>query len=221
MTFRAKLVAFLIFIQAATAFAQTAFENTLKLYQSEIGQQAHIYSGKQYKGYSFRIQNNAHAYFLSADWQKGRLWYKGLEYTDLSLKLDLVKQKLILKDDYRMIELATDLIDKFEIEEITFLKVSDSEKDPFFYQVLAENDESKLLKLTRKIIQEDITRAVEGVKRSIETENQYFINKEGALIPINKKKEAVAILGKEYSKKDFRTRPDEYLIELFKNTVLQ
>jgi hypothetical protein len=221
MTFRAILVLSLIFLSAGKPLAQSAFENTLKLYQSEIGQKAQIYSGSQYKGYSFRIQNNAHAYFLSADWQKGKLWYNGLQYTDLLLKLDLVKQKLILKDDYRMIELASGMIDSFEINGNKFVILMTADKVSSFFEVLAKNGQTLLLKHYHKTIQEDITRAVEGVKRNISVENKYFLFKDDKLIALNKKKDAIAIFGKTFSKKDFKAKPDQHFIELFKTLILQ
>lgn len=220
MTFKARLVIFLLYLLTRTALAQSAFENTLKLYQSEVGQIAQIYSGKQYKGYSFRIENNAHAYFLTSGWHMGNLWYNGLQYVDLSLKFDLVKQKLILKDDYRMIELSSEFIDRFEIEGHNFIRLFGENKDPNLFEVLARKGQKQLLKQHRKTIQEDITRAVEGVKRNIMIQNEYFVY-DSNLISVNKKKEVTVVFGQGFSKKAFKANPDQYLVELFKNQSVQ
>lgn len=214
---RVFFVIILISVLRFESFSQTAFENTLSLYQSKTGDQLLPFTGKKFMDPNYRYEDDQHMFFQSEEWQNGTLWYNDLKYINLSLKLDLVNDELILKDNYKSIELPKNYVEGFTINQHTFQKVNLSEGNFIYLQILAKNDKKVLFKKEQKKIEEDISRAAEGVKRSIKIKTYYFLQTSEGIFPLKTKKDFTNRLSSSFSKKNFQEEREKYLIQLLNN----
>ena len=78
-----------------TLFRQKAISNLIQLYHTTIGLQAHLYNGPLYVPYP-RQFTEGHQFFEIDSFRTGTVFYDGLQYLNVSLKLDIIGDELVM-----------------------------------------------------------------------------------------------------------------------------
>ena len=170
--------------------------NTINKYHTEINYQSGLYNGNKYLSDKYFLQKNGHRFFISREALKGSVVYDGVLYSDIYLMHDEVSDELIFKDFSKKIQLINILVSEFTISDFGFVKIATDEPTlkEGFYQVLY-NGKYRVLKKEVKSILEDISSASDGIKRYVNTDYFYLIERDSRYYPIKKKKDLLRIEG--------------------------
>lgn len=180
-----KLIAVLLLASAIPARAQQVAGTGTEAaaYQEKIRSSGDLYYGTEHMGYSQRLQG--FAYFLSPDWQKGWVSYKGTIYTDVQMKYDLVADELVVlhPNNYFPVTLYSPSVDSFSLAGETFIYVGRSNmaglEKTGFYQKLVTGKLSILAKRSKFIEEKTGTE----VEKKIGVKDQFFaLSRGGASI---------------------------------------
>jgi hypothetical protein len=197
-----KLIAVLLLASASPAMAQQAagIGTEAAAYQEKIRSSGDLYYGIEHMGYSQRLQG--FAYFLSPDWQKGWVSYKGTVYPDVQMKYDLVADELVVlhPNNYFPVTLYSPSVDSFGIAGETFIysgkaNVPGIEK-PGFYQKLV-NGKLSILAKRSKIIEEKTGTEVE---KKVEVKDQFFALSRGTATLITSEESLLQYTGDQARK---------------------
>src|SRR5450631_4456178 len=71
-----------------------ALKNAQNYFQYTIGEDAHIFAGKEYLGYATYIKG--HPFFLTDQMQQCEIFYDGTLYENIPLLFDIVSQKIVM-----------------------------------------------------------------------------------------------------------------------------
>jgi hypothetical protein len=71
-----------------------ALKNVQNYFQNTIGEDAHIFTGKEYVGYASYIKG--HPFFLTDQMLQSEIFYDGTLYEDIPLLFDIVSQKIVI-----------------------------------------------------------------------------------------------------------------------------
>ena len=120
-----------------TGFLSAAAQAAVATYQQALPVEKEIYNGPEHIAYLPTIEGVA--YFDSKDWQTGTVVYDGIQYENLMLLYDLVKDKLVLKrHDGFGIEVRSEKVSHFTINNHHFIGVQETKGlKPGFYEQLA------------------------------------------------------------------------------------
>jgi hypothetical protein len=164
--------------EADSADYKMAVTRAERIYQQARGLQLALYNGPNHNGYPASIKGLA--YFISENWQKGNVFYDGMLYENVSLKFDLVTNEVIvLHPNGFQVILYTPKVQYFTLADQRFIYLVQSNSQPLvtgFYHELAKGPMTILVKRQERIIE-----SVNGliIEKSFETNNQYYIVKEG------------------------------------------
>ena len=82
------------FAQTSIPVDQSPAKNVIDYFQKEIGENAHLYTGKEYTSYSNGIKG--YAFYLTDQMQSGDIFYDGTLYSDVPLLYDIVRQEVVI-----------------------------------------------------------------------------------------------------------------------------
>lgn len=183
-----------------------------------MGKQLNIYNGSGYKFYT--QTDETHPYFFSDDWVMGKITYDTDYYTDIPLQYDLVTDKIISENPVNgaKMELASNKISQFEIEQHTFLKLSkDStfaeDMTSGFYELL-HNGHLKLYAQRKKDLQKRIKE--NKLIYDFDEKNKYFLFNGTSYVKVTGKKSVTRALG---SKKGLPKPPGKRMESTSTNKV--
>ncbi len=209
---------------ADTSFRQKAIENLINFYRTSTGLQAHLYNGPQYEPYTKPL-NSGHPFFISDSIQKGWVSYDGLEYPDVPMRYDLIRDELlILYPSGFPVSLIKQKTDSFAISGQRFIKLTNigysaSGDSAAYYHQLYSSPSISLLAKRIKNVQEMSGRS--EIERTVFSKNFYYIRKNGVFHPVRNKKLLLDIL------KDRKTETQQFIkknklrFKQFEKDVLQ
>lgn len=108
-----------VYFQAAIAQHQATFDK----FRQETGDYAALFQGKIERGYSSSEYAN-HPYWLDKSFHSGSVSYKGLLYSELSLRYDTYLHQLIVNTPVKKTNISIDMtaVDYFIINQIKFVR---------------------------------------------------------------------------------------------------
>jgi len=162
-------------------FYQKAISNTRSQFMKNIGANSYLYTGVAYERYWNRVKG--HPFFMTDQFQNGKLYYNGTLYQDVPLLYDMLRDEVVSKTFSKNtnLVLVSGKIRYFTIGNHSFVRVvQDSSNNTFvntgFYEKLYQGNASVLVKREYKI--ERSLKADEDTSKFTEYDH-YYIEKEG------------------------------------------
>lgn len=169
--------------------------NAGDVYNPFIEKQSRLYNGIEHQGYSFKIKG--HAYFLQKEMTKGTLVYDELEFTNVPIMYDLLKEQVIIQhnNNFSKVGLVSEKVKEFTLYNHHFIRlvidsISHSPLTTGFYDEVYKGRLNVLIRRTKWI--------EETVKDELEREfislDLFYIQKSGTYYPIRNYKGLMAVL---------------------------
>ncbi|MBO9200179.1 MULTISPECIES: hypothetical protein [Niastella] len=193
------------------------------VYNPFIEKQSRLYNGFEHLGYSSKIKG--HAYFLQRELSTGTLVYDGLEFANVSMLYDQLKDQVVIQhhNGFSKVGLISEKVQSFTLLDHHFilLKADSASGSPIitgFYDE-AYTGNTKVLVKRGKVIEETIKDEVE--REFIQT-NAVFIKQEGRFYYIKNYKTLLTVLKnkapqvKQYLRKNrikFRKNPENAIVK--------
>ncbi len=170
---------------------KSAFSHTLAVYYQQTGDQSAIFNGRLYTGYGFTFKEGI-PYFLSGEFRQESLVYDGIKFDDVPLLFDNLLEVVITKDQGYWVQLVNERVGSFNIANHHFIRIVVDSLDRSlsgtgYYEVLYQGH-SIVLKKSIKKIKEELS-STEGILRSIDQTNRFYIRMGKAYFPVRTKKE--------------------------------
>jgi hypothetical protein len=174
--------------------------NVTGMYDETVDNQSRLYNGSEHYGYSYKIKG--FAYFQDPGVQKGRIVYDELEYTDVPMWYDLVKDEVIIRhfNKYTRVALVSQKVKEFTILDHHFIRLvidslSGTPLTTGFYEQLY-NDKTQVLARHIKVINEVVK---DEVERDFSGHDWYYIKKGNSYYSVKNYKGLLGVF-KEQSK---------------------
>jgi len=179
-------------IDSAGKKSNQAPDSTINLYFTSVGETSGLYNGRVFYWYPLM---KGHAFYPSADWQKGSVLYDGTWYQNLFIMYDIYRDEIVLKHPNSIpIRLFSDRIQEFQLEDQHFTRLQpdkDNVLKDAFYQVLAIGKVTVFAARQKKIEENIVENTLE---RSFITVDQYYLLKDGRYHLILNQKQLLSIL---------------------------
>lgn len=99
------------------------------LYHQALGRNAPLYSGVEYVGHQVPMQG--HPFFLTREWQRGRILFDGILYQDVPMLYDVAADVLVIgyaeeTDPIVKLTLVPDKVTSFTLPQHRFVHLQDS-----------------------------------------------------------------------------------------------
>jgi hypothetical protein len=185
--------------------AGSLVQKTIDFYQAKTNIQPALYNGIEHSGYPDFYEGTA--YFGSAGWQKGDVFYDGVLYRGVNLKYDQVRDDLVVQhyDSVHAITAFGPRVRYFTLGDNKFIYLhTDAGAPSGFYQEL-QTGRAGLIARKTKIINENITSS--GVLRSFEATNNYYLIRQDYYYPLKNETSLFELLGDR--KKELKQRLKE------------
>jgi hypothetical protein len=193
------------------------------VYNPFIYKQSRLYNGIEHLGYSIRIKG--HAYFLQKELQSGRVVYDELEFVNVPMLYDLLKDQVIVQhsNGFSKLGLVSEKVKEFTLLNHHFIhlegdSLSSSPIITGFYDELYTGKLTVLAK-RMKIVDEQIK---DELEREFLQLNYFIIKKEGVYYAVKNYKGLLGILKdkapavKQYLRKNrikFRKGPENAIVK--------
>lgn len=191
-----------------TSHAQLSKADSLALHQSiyvarqkyneVIGGNSQVYNGPEYVSPVQQKKVIGDPYYFDFDWQQGSVHFSDHLYEHVSLRYDLLKDKLLVEfsQGYESIELITNRIKYFVIQDHTFVRLSPSADkstmEEGFYDLIY-NGQSKVLVKRYKVIKEISDQGIMTVEYI--DKQKLFLQQGERFTPIRVKRDALNAFG--------------------------
>jgi hypothetical protein len=185
-------------IAADTAIRSAAVANAVQVYHQLVRNSTALYNGREYLEY-YHTLHEGHPFFAGTQFGNGAVMYDNVLYKDVSLKYDLVKNEVLIKEPSGIFSLILfhDKIGYFTVHGTTFIRiVNDSTENAVptgIYQVLYNGPNATLLKKEKKTIQSNVSQ-LEGVKNYIESSIDYYVQTADGYHPVSSQKSILRVL---------------------------
>ncbi|MGV3588825.1 MAG: hypothetical protein ACO1OF_17600 [Adhaeribacter sp.] len=160
------------------AIEQIALDNTIAFFNQSAGSQKRLYNGSVYEEYKYSFLNG-HPFFKSSESGNGTVFYDGILYTNVPLRYDLLKDKLVLEhyDESSQLSLIREKIAYFTLHNHTFVYLTPDSlvNTPLtagFYDQLQQGQVSLLAKRNTRVEQKTVPG---GVERRLQPKVRYFL----------------------------------------------
>ena len=165
-------------------------------YRQAAGPYAALYNGAEHPDYDPRMIGSA--YFGGNEWQTGSVYYDGVLFTQVPLKYDLVRGKLVVQhtNGFSKLELVNARLDSFGVDGHTFIHIRPTGVPgalaPGFYDRLVSGP---ITVLARR--QKTIREYIEGmeVKREVNEKYDYYVLQNGVYHTIDKQRDLLNLFG--------------------------
>lgn len=186
-----------------------------------------LYKGPEYYNYAPTIANG-HPFFLTGDFQTGKVVYENVLYENVPLLYDIVQDELILEhyDGFYKIQLSKSDVSAFSLNGHSFIHLNTgklgSTTAPGFYELLYQGNASLFARRIKSIRERTVQ---VQVVRDTKTSDQYYIQKDAELVPVKNLKSALKIMDghadaiKQHLKSrglNYQRDPQQTLIEAVK-----
>jgi hypothetical protein len=197
--------------------------NAGDVYNPFIEKQSRLYNGIEHQGYSFKIKG--HAYFIQKELTKGTLVYDELEFANVPIMYDLLKEQVIIQhyNSFSKVGLVSEKVKEFTLYNHHFIRlvVDSTSHMPLttgFYDEVYKGLLTVLIRRTKWI--------EETVKDELEREfislDLFYIQKGGTYYSIRNYKGLLAVLKdkskeiKQYLRKSrikYRKGPENAIVK--------
>lgn len=208
---------------------QSAFLNTVRIYDKELSRNTMVYTGRSYFDDNNNIQG--HQFFVDDYWEHGSVVYDEISYDSIYLKYDIFSDQLLIEnfniDGFPSpIILFKDKIESFELMGHHFVRLdrdSISNLKEGFYDIMFQGNENQVLVKRRKEIVN--SNEVNTIKEMFTEKDRYYIKKGDICYQVKKRKSVLRVLAdrkkevKSYIKKSgiqFINQPDINLVDVVK-----
>lgn len=198
------LMKILLLLVSTTFFASISFSQTVKndsasdvqiknaiaLYNHFTGEEKPVYNGTQYLYYTFKMDGDP--YFISGNFSKGWVDYKGRKYDSLFVMYDVNRNKVVINgpDHISTIVLENDFIDSFNVWNHTFIKLYEDHKvnlyNTGFYDLLYNGH---LQFLARRIKVRDPQIKGDQLVNNFYVRDHFYVHKDGLYYLVSNKKD--------------------------------
>jgi hypothetical protein len=193
------------------------------VYNPFIHKQSRLYNGIEHLGYSLRIKG--HAYFLHKELNTGSLVYDELEFANVPMLYDLLKDQVIVQhsNGFSKVGLVSEKVKEFTLLNHHFIRLEGDSlsSSPIITGFYDELYTGKLTVLAKRIkfIDEQIK---DELEREFLQHNYFFIKKEGVYYTIKNYKGLLSVLKdkapavKQYLRKNrikFRKGPENAIVK--------
>jgi hypothetical protein len=165
------------------------------VYNPFIEKQSRLYNGIEHSGYSFRIKG--HAYFIEKELQTGTVVYDELEFANVRMIYDLLKDQVIVQhyNGFSRVGLVSEKVKEFSLYNHHFIRlIADSlSHSPLLTGFYDEVYNGRLNVLVKrgKFIEERIK---DELEREFMPLDLFFIQKEGIYYQVKNYKGLLAVL---------------------------
>ena len=142
--------------QTSSPDQSASLKNTIAYFQNEIGEDAHLYTGKEYTPYQKGIKG--HPFFVPAQMQNSDIFYDGTLYTNIPLLFDIVRQEIVINryNQNVRIKLLNEKVKYFTLGGHRFENIALTEgKDEYIsngiYDIVFDGKASVLVKRFKRI----------------------------------------------------------------------
>ena len=142
--------------QTSAAEQSVSLKNSIAYFQNEIGEDAHLYTGKEYFAYEKGIKG--HPFFESPQMQNSDIFYDGTLYTNIPLLFDIVRQEIVINryNQNVRIKLLNEKVKYFTLaghrfENITLAEGKDENISNGIYDIVFDNKTRVLVKRFKRI----------------------------------------------------------------------
>lgn len=205
---------------------QLIVRNAASVYFQSLGEQSGIYRGTEYTGFPYRLKSG-HQFFESADISYGSVYYDGVLYENVPMRLDIIKDQLVVRyvDQVSGISLHNEKIDFFSIHNHHFIHIKEDNLNipPGFYDHVYDGGIDVLVNRSKGTLKEV---SVEGNFITIlKQKNNFFLKKGGVYYPVESSGSVLKVLGskqkeiQEFLKKSnikFRKDPENAIVRIVK-----
>jgi len=163
------------------------------VYNPFIEKQSRLYNGIEHLGYAFKIKG--HAYFQVRELQTGSVVYDGLEFVNVPMLYDLLKDQVIVQhfNGFTKIGLVQQKVTAFTLNGHHFIRLDSLLGPPIITGYYDEVYAGRLKVLVKrgKYIEETIK---DELEREFIQKDLFFIQKDGAYYAIKNYKGLLALL---------------------------
>ncbi len=177
-----------------SAFDQ-ALANAIGIYYQALGEESPLYNGSEYIEYAFTLQGG-HPFFESDTWVNGNINFEGIEFREVPILYDIVKDQVIIPDFQKAfkINLFADGVQQFNLSGHTFIRLVQNDSDQIitgFYDLLYKGKIEVLAKREKKIIEKNINLQIANI---VIEQDIYYIKKDGICYSIKNKRNLLDVL---------------------------
>jgi hypothetical protein len=209
-----------------------SYNNIKAYYKNEIGEDSHLYTGKEYPPYQSGITGTQ--FFISPQMQNSTIFYDGAVYEDVPLLYDQVRQVIVINryQDNTRIKLLNEkiryfIIDGHRFENIVLAEDNGGDVNSGFYDIMFSGKASVLVSRIKKIEMtlnpEDPPKFKERYKIFIRKGNSMYLidNTSSVLKALNDKKDLIKTFIRK-NKLRFKTNAEEEMVKTvaYYNTLI-
>ncbi|PWT73067.1 MAG: hypothetical protein C5B59_14095 [Bacteroidetes bacterium] len=164
-----------------TSFLSSSINNAISLYHAQINRAAGIYHGVEYEYYPYHFQEGT-PYFVTSDSVAASIYYDGVLYQNMFMKYDQLRDQVIIWYNNDAVRLIDEKVDSFIIRDHLFVRlISDSASKNALATGYYEMIYNGKIRIYRKSIKHVLVKTdmTEGVIRTIDQKDNYFVRKSG------------------------------------------
>ena len=181
-----------------TLLKDSGYASALTLYHNFLVPEAGLYKGSEYADYAHLLRDG-HPFYGEYRFKVGSVSYHGILYKNVPILYDLVYDEVIIGDYYNIFKiiLTGQLIDRFTIEDHSFIRLTDSVTPGMpkvgFYEELYTGHIT-LLKRESKQVQEDLNNGDHAQRFIDGTDSSYLLHIGNVYYPVNHIKSLLSTL---------------------------
>jgi hypothetical protein len=178
--------------------ANSGYASALALYHNFLVPETGLYKGNEYADYAHLLRDG-HPFYGEYKFKIGTVTYHGILYQHVPILYDLVFDEVVIGDYDHIFKiiLTTPLVDRFTIEDHSFIHLKDSVTPGMpkvgFYEVLYSGHIT-LLKKETKTVQEDLSNGDHAQRFIDGTDSSYLLKMGNVYYPVNHNNSLLATL---------------------------
>lgn len=178
-------------IPSSNDFRKNSLSALAKLYDNALGNNSSLYNGKEYIDLYRNKPIEGHPYYLSDEPLSGSVLIEDTWYYKISIRYNLFQNSVVVEHPktHREIELIQERISSFQLNEITFVRLT--EPEPGYYAQLYSG-EIKFYGRYLKTIQERVDNKTKIT--AFIPKNRYYLVKDNTFHAITSKSSVLKIL---------------------------
>ena len=170
-----------------TNFHENAL-NAVNIYYQSLGAESPLYNGSEYLEYAYTLQEG-NPFFQSAAWVNGNIVFDGMNFNEVPMLYDIVKDQVIIEDFQKVykINLPADKILQFTLSGHTFVRILHNlpgQVKTGFYDQLYNGKIAVYARREKKIIEKYGGLQINNV---VEQRTVYYIKKDSSYYAIKNK----------------------------------
>jgi hypothetical protein len=181
-----------------TVLTDSGYAGALALYHDFLTPETGLFKGTEYADYAHLLREG-HPFYGEDKLKMGTISYHGIRYRNVPILYDIVYDQVIIGDYYHIFKiiLTSQLIDRFTIEDHSFIRQTDSitpglPKVGFYEELYAGR--ITLLKRETKQIQEDLNNGDHAQRYIDGTDSAYWLRMGNSYYPVNHNNSLLATL---------------------------